>query len=126
MKMVKILMAVMVSGMTLAGCAGAPPATLPATEVVSVSSEGVEIDIKLFNFPDVVDVPVGTTITWTNLDNTQHSVSNGTPDEPGELFDSGFFEQDGTFSFTFTEPGDYAYFCMRHNHMQGIIRVAAK
>lgn len=126
MKIFKIWILVIVSGLILAGCTVAPQATLSATEVVSVSSEGVEIDIKLFNFPDVVEVPVGRTITWINLDNTQHSVSNGTPDAPGDLFDSGFFEQDGTFSFTFTDPGDYAYFCMRHNHMQGIIRVVAE
>jgi plastocyanin len=126
MKVFKIFIAAMVSGLILAGCAGAPAPTLSATEVVTVSSDGVEIDIKLFNFPDVVEVAVGTTVTWTNLDNTQHSVSSGTPDAPGDLFDSGFFEQDGTFSFTFTEPGDYAYFCMRHNHMQGIIRVVAE
>lgn len=125
-------------GLMLAACSGAvatpteaavqPTTALAATEAsteapTEVAGGNVAIAIELFNFPDVVEVKVGSTVTWTNMDSTQHSVSKGTPDQPGDLFNSGFFEQGETFSFTFTEVGDFSYFCMRHNHMQGIIRV---
>ena len=82
------------------------------------------IDIKLFGFkPESLEVPVGTKVIWTNRDAIEHSVTQGTPEKPGGAFDSGFFTQDQTFSFTFTNVGDYTYFCKRHNFMHGEIKV---
>src|ERR1700751_2717890 len=68
----------------------------------------MHVDIKLFSFkPESLEVPVGTTVIWTNRDAIEHSVTQGTPERPGGAFDSGFFTQDQTFSFTFTKVGDY-------------------
>jgi len=39
-------------------------------------------------------VPVGTSITWTNNDAIEHSVTHGTPEEIGNEFDSDFFTKD--------------------------------
>jgi|DewCreStandDraft_5_1066085.scaffolds.fasta_scaffold07185_7 plastocyanin len=84
----------------------------------------VNVDIKLFTFkPSLLEVPVGTTVIWTNGDAIEHSVTHGTPKKLGGAFDSGFFTKGQTFSFTFTEAGEYHYFCKRHNSMQGIIKV---
>ena len=84
----------------------------------------VNIEIKLFGFkPGEVEVPVGTTVVWTNRDNIGHSITQGTPPDPAGAFDSGFINQGQTFSFTFSEPGDYHYFCRRHNSMTGLVRV---
>ncbi len=81
-------------------------------------------DIIQFGFePATLQVGAGTTVTWTNHDAIIHSVTSGSPDEPDGAFDSGFFDQDGTFSFTFTDSGDYTYFCMRHNFMRGTVSV---
>jgi plastocyanin len=84
----------------------------------------VNVDIKLFTFkPSLLEVLVGTTVVWTNGDAIEHSVTHGTPEKLGGAFDSGFFAKGQTFSFTFTEAGEYPYFCKRHNSMRGIIKV---
>ncbi len=95
-----------------------------ATPAAHADDATATMDISQFAFaPAALQVPVGTTVTWTNHDAIIHSVTNGTPDAPAAAFDSGFFDQDGTFSFTFNDAGDYPYFCKRHNFMQGTISV---
>lgn len=98
------------------------PTIAPQATVAAVS-----LIIKGFIFkPEVLQVKVGTTVTWTNMDDIQHSVTNGTPPTPAGAFDSGFFAQGNSFSFTFTQPGDYPYFCKRHNSMTAMVRVTAQ
>ncbi len=81
-------------------------------------------DIVLFEFtPGTLEVASGTSVTWLNHDSIVHSVSEGTPDAPGDLFDSGLFDQNQTFTYTFSEPGSYTYFCTRHNFMHGTVDV---
>jgi len=84
-------------------------------------------DIVLFEFtPHTLEVSVGTSVTWVNHDSIVHSVTSGTPDSmdaTDALFDSGLFDQNQTFTFTFTAPGVYAYHCSRHAFMQGTITV---
>lgn len=92
-----------------------PPANTGATK---------QVDIRLFQFqPNVIEVKVGTTVTWTNRDFIEHSVTQGKDGKAGGGFDSGFFTQGKSFSFTFTQPGEYAYFCARHNSMTGMVKV---
>jgi plastocyanin len=81
--------------------------------------EAKAAEIKGFAFqPKSLEVPVGTTVTWTNDDAIQHSVTAS-----DNSFDSGFFTQGGTFSHTFDEPGTYAYYCARHGSMLGEVKV---
>jgi plastocyanin len=88
------------------------------------SAPEAEAKIQLFSFkPGVLEVSAGTTVTWTNMDAIEHSVTHGAPPVPGGNFDSDFFTQEQTFSFTFTEPGEYIYFCRRHNSMTGKVKV---
>ncbi len=75
--------------------------------------------------PNPLDVKAGTTVTWTNQDAIEHSVTSGQPPTPDAAFDSEFFTQGQTFSFTFAKPGEYAYFCKRHPSMTGVVRVSA-
>lgn len=99
-----------------------PPTAVPAAP--KPAAKTVMVDIQVFQFmPNVLEVKAGTTVIWTNKDNIEHSITNGVPGKPGGKFDSGFFTQGKTFSFTFTEAGEYPYFCMRHNSMQGMVRV---
>lgn len=96
-----------------------------AAETKSQSSKqsNENIDIRLFTFkPETIEVPVGTTVVWTNID-IEHSVTNGTPEERGMNFDSDFFTEGQTFTFSFVKPGTYPYFCKRHNSMRGEIKV---
>jgi amicyanin len=103
------LFGIAVLGMAIAGAAAAGQA-------------GVEI--KTFRFqPKAIEVEAGTTITWTNRDAIEHSVTAGAPDAPAAAFDSGFFTQGQTFSVAFDKPGAYDYFCARHKSMRGTVTV---
>lgn len=68
-------------------------------------------------------VEVGTTVTWTNLDNAGHTVTSGVPGEPSGVFRSSLITKDQTFTFTFDEPGEYPYYCEPHPSMTGTVTV---
>ncbi len=97
------------------------PQPAPASAAAKVMAE-----IKLFQFkPNPLEIKAGTTVVWTNQDAIEHSVTGGTPPSANGTFDSGFFTQGQSFTFTFTKPGTYTYFCMRHNSMTGTVHVTA-
>ena len=106
---------------TLAVALGLLALTAPLTHADDAIATA---DIIQFGFePAALQVAAGTTVTWTNHDAIIHSVTSGAPDAPDGAFDSGFFDQNGTFSFTFTDSGEYTYFCLRHNFMRGTVSV---
>jgi len=75
--------------------------------------------IKGFSFqPDVLQVRVGAKVTWTNDDTVAHTVTADT-----NSFASGNLQPGGSFSFTFTRPGTYAYHCSIHPSMHGSVVV---
>ncbi|HJT10657.1 MAG TPA: plastocyanin/azurin family copper-binding protein [Candidatus Nitrosotalea sp.] len=75
--------------------------------------------------PDTVTILPKTTITWTNIDATAHTVTSGEPTEnyTGEVFDSGMIGPGSTYSFMFLSPGTYDYFCSIHPWMTGEVIV---
>jgi nitrite reductase (NO-forming) len=75
--------------------------------------------------PNPVQVSTGTTVTWTNEDAQPHTVMSGaTPPTPDGKFDSGIMAPAATFDFTFTEAGEYPYFCLLHPNMVGSVSVS--
>jgi plastocyanin len=79
----------------------------------------VAVDIKGFAFsPATVNVPIGTTVTWTNNDSTTHTVTSSTG-----AFSSGNLANGATYSFTFTAVGDFEYHCSIHTSMVGHVIV---
>ncbi|MEX1019122.1 MAG: cupredoxin family copper-binding protein [Litorilinea sp.] len=87
----------------------------------------VEIEIQLFMFQTQrLEIPLGTTVTWINRDDIDHSVTSGVPDAPDGQFDSGLFPLNQQFSHTFTAPGEFPYYCTRHPHMVGTVIVSAE
>ncbi|MGQ0604244.1 MAG: cupredoxin domain-containing protein [Anaerolineales bacterium] len=116
--------AVVATGTPSSVASEVPSTSLPATEQPAAPPSTAEAKIQLFAFkPGSLEVPAGTTVTWTNMDAIEHSVTHGAPPEAGGKFDSDFFTQGQTFNFTFTEPGKYTYFCKRHNSMTGTVTV---
>ncbi len=89
--------------------ASRPSATDPPTVHVSITAQGFQ--------PQGEEVPVGTTVVWTNRTSTVHDVSatDGT-------FYSGDIQAGFTFTFVFTRPGDYS-FRDSHSGFQGAITV---
>jgi plastocyanin len=78
-----------------------------------------EIKIDNFSFgPQTITVPVGATVTWVNKDDIPHtSVSTD------GVFKSKVMDTDEKFSYTFTKPGTYPYFCSVHPKMTGQVIV---
>lgn len=56
-----------------------------------------------------IEVAVGTTVTWTNADATQHTVTFR-----DRTVDSGTLPRGQSFRRTFTTPGVYEYYCIPH------------
>jgi plastocyanin len=80
---------------------------------------GAAVKIDNFSFgPAAVTVPVGTTVTWTNRDDIPHTVVS-----TDGVFKSKALDTDDTFSFVFSKPGTYSYFCSIHPKMTGQIIV---
>jgi len=74
--------------------------------------------------PNTMNVKVGDTVMWDNIDSAAHTVTSGnTSSGVDELFDSGIFMSGDSFEFTFNEAGTFDYFCMVHPWMIGIIIV---
>jgi plastocyanin len=76
------------------------------------SSAAIKIDNFSFG-PAAITVPVGSTVTWTNNDDVPHVVSS----DDNKLFKSKALDTDDHFSFTFTKPGTYNYYCAIHPKM---------
>ena len=84
--------------------------TRAAGSAVATDPNSPQVGIDNFNFmPKSLSVPVGTTVTWTNHDDVPHTVTSR-----DKKFTSQALDTDERFSFTFTEPGTYAYFCAIH------------
>jgi plastocyanin len=88
-----------------------------------VSGASAAVTIQNFAFsPKSINVKVGTTITWTDMDSTAHTVSSmsgPTSFDSGVLTPSG-----GTFKFTFSQAGTYSYHCKIHSYMTGTVVVS--
>ena len=79
----------------------------------AVRAEDATAKIDNFTFvPARLTVKAGTTVTWRNADDIPHTVTSTT-----QLFKSKALDTEDSFSFTFTEPGTYQYFCSLHPRM---------
>ena len=87
--------------------------------VAANDQAAAEVKIDNFSFgPQTVTVPVGTTVTWKNVDDIPHtSVSTD------GVFKSKVMDTDEKFSYTFTKAGTYPYYCSIHPKMTGKVVV---
>jgi plastocyanin len=77
------------------------------------------LEYKLF-VPQQLVVKAGTTVTFTNKDNANHTATN-----LNGLFDSGKITSDNSWTYTFDKAGTYSFYCNYHssNTEQGYIIV---
>ena len=86
------------------------------------AAPGTTISIDNFMFmPMAVTVPAGATVTWVNHDDVPHNVR-----AVDSSFHSPALDTDEHYSFTFTKPGVYAYFCSVHPKMVAKVIVTAR
>lgn len=86
-------------------------ATVDHTLGETPSAAAVSIDNFQFSVP-ALGVVAGTTVTWTNRDDSPHTVTSS-----HQVFASPPLDTDETFSFTFVEAGTFDYFCTLHPRM---------
>jgi plastocyanin len=96
---------------------GAALACVIAPSVAQQDVVPVTIDNFVFE-PARLTVKAGTTVTWLNRDDIPHTVA-----AKDRLFKSKVMDTDESYSFTFSIPGEYTYFCSLHPHMTGTIVV---
>jgi plastocyanin len=108
--------------LTAAACGGSSHKGSSSTTVASGTSTN-QVMIKNFAFvPKTITVKVGTTVTWTNEDNVQHSVQwNNNAFPTSALLLAG--TSTDTYSHTFTTAGTFNYICGVHNFMTGTVVV---
>jgi amicyanin len=99
--------------------AGAPGTASAAATAPAAAGPTVKIDNFVFG-PEALTVSVGTTVTWINQDDIPHNIV-----ATDKSFKSKVLDTDERYSFTFTKPGEYAYFCGLHPHMTGKVIVKA-
>jgi plastocyanin len=67
------------------------------------------LEYKLFQ-PSQLTVQKGTTVTFTNKDNANHSATN-----INGLFDSGKISSGDSWSYTFDKTGSIGFYCKYHS-----------
>ena len=80
-----------------------------------------EAAVKIDNFslsPATITINAGTTVRWSNRDDIPHTVVSD-----DKSFKSKVLDTDEQFSYTFTKPGTYKYFCSIHPKMTGSVIV---
>ena len=85
----------------------------------AAAAPGVDVVITKFAFtPKEITVVPGTKVTWTNKDETPHTVTSN-----DKSFASKGLDTDDKFEHTFASEGDFTYFCTLHPFMTGIVHV---
>ena len=104
-----------------------------ATLIIEEPKEDVKVSIpqgagtqqmgQIYFDPEVIQIPVGTTVIWENIDDAMHTVTSGNPQDGADgTFDSMIAAGD-SFKFTFNAPGKEDYFCMVHPWMTGSVEI---
>jgi plastocyanin len=89
--------------------------------VLAQDKNAATAEVKIDNFsfgPTVLTIPAGATVTWTNHDDIPHTVVSN-----DGVFKSKVLDTDEKFSYTFTKPGTFPYFCSIHPKMTGKVVV---
>ena len=98
----------------------------PKEPVTVIIPEGAALleDGQIYYDPQVIDVTAGTTVAWDNADSAVHTVTSGeAPVDADGMFDSEMMMAGDVFEFTFTEVGNYDYYCAFHPWMVGTVNV---
>lgn len=103
------------------GMSAMSPAPQAGTATVPSAVSGTKVTITNFAFtPAMLQVRSGDTVTWINSDEEPHTVV-----AEDHSFHSPGMAANGTFTFTFTTPGTFAYICGIHPFMRGTVVVTA-
>jgi plastocyanin len=125
----------------LAGCSASAESapTVPSSTTSATSAPAgpvINLSSLMFN-PSTTTVKVGETVTWRNDEPITHTVTSGrfmgidkttglrSSQKADGMFNAKLDGKGKTFSFTFTKPGTYTYYCDIHQGMNATITVVA-
>jgi predicted secreted protein with PEFG-CTERM motif len=99
-----------------------------AAEVAVDITEGASTKTTNAYSSNPVEINVGDTVIWTNQDAAAHSATSGEDATPTGLFgdpsaSGSVLIRGRSQSFTFTEAGEYPYYCFLHPNMVGTVVV---
>ena len=97
--MQKIMISSICLGILLVGIVMIPGVFAETHTVTITSGSDCEEPTIACFVPSVLTIQVGDTVTWTNLDSTDHTVTS----DPSGFFDSGFMFEDDSYSYTFNQ-----------------------
>jgi plastocyanin len=130
--------ALLVAAGSLAGCSASAESAPTAPSSTTSAPAGPVINLSSLMFsPSMTTVNVGETVTWRNDEPITHTVTSGrsmgidkttglrSSQQPDGLFNTKLGGKGKTFSFTFTKPGTYTYYCDIHQGMNATITVVA-
>ncbi len=108
-----------VAVIVLALCAGTAIVLPTLSATAAAAAKTVTVDIAKFTYgPKEITIAPGTTVVWTNKDETPHTVSSS-----DKSFASKGLDTDDRFEHTFAVPGDFDYICTVHPFMTGTVHV---
>jgi plastocyanin len=110
----------LIAGVLGAACAPLLGAIILPVWAQNAPANAISIDNFTFN-PKQITVRAGTTVTWTNHDDIPHGIASSS----NTFTRSKPLPTDDSFSFKFTTPGTYQYFCYLHPNMVGTVVVKA-
>src|SRR5438309_891388 len=91
---------------------------------VGQPTNGTGLTVSIVNCtfgPTILHAPVGSTITWSNVDSLPHAIAGAGWTANAEPF--GMFNPGTTVSYTFKEAGIYQYMCHLHPGMAGVVMI---
>jgi len=91
---------------------GARSLPVDAAQVTATISEPSDDPDSWAYDPQTLTVNVGDKVTWVNNGEDVHTVTSD-----DSSFDSGDMKHGASWSYTFTTPGTYTYFCAPHPWM---------
>ncbi|HEX4345066.1 MAG TPA: cupredoxin family copper-binding protein [Solirubrobacteraceae bacterium] len=100
--------------------APAPAAT--AAPAPAPTAGGMSAAVKMSGLafsPAALTVPVGATVTWTNMDDAPHTVTS----KGNGGLRSKTLQKGGTYSYMFMAKGTFTYYCTVHPNMVATVTV---
>ena len=114
------LLSVLALSLVMVGCTHAVRTASGSTQR---RNEVAMLDFRFH--PDSLNVFTGDTVTWVNKGRVPHTTTSGADGKPDGLWDTKHLARGESFSYVFSQPGTYHYFCRPHHGlgMKGVVVV---
>lgn len=116
---IKIGIAVIILGVVITSGCTQNQQQSPQNTTNNKNTSYSTVTIQNFTFaPNTLTVKAGTNVTWINQDSAVHDVTSDSG-----AFSSPDLNKDDKYTYNFTKPGEYSYYCDEHPSMKGKITV---